>query len=59
MPRLGKAQLWRGRNGRWYYHRIVNGEIVDANNVSSRRSARRAILRKWPGIKIEVLDKAP
>jgi hypothetical protein len=54
-----KAELWEAGNGRWYYHRVVNGQITDSNHVASRRSARRAILTKWPGIRIDVLSRAP
>lgn len=33
------------KNGRWHWHRVVNGEITYGNNVKLRSSARRAILR--------------
>lgn len=56
MAREAKVELWRAENGRWYYHRkAANGAITHANNVASRRSARRSIRKSWPGIKIVVL----
>jgi hypothetical protein len=40
-----KAQFafWEGKNGRWYWHRKVNGRVTDSGDYASRRSCRRAL----------------
>lgn len=60
MARRPKAEIWRGGNGRWYFHRVAaNGKITDDHSVQHRSSARRACRSRWPGIEIVVLDARP
>lgn len=45
----------------WYFHRQAsNGRITDGSEAyTTRRSARRGILRRWPGIKIVAFASRP
>lgn len=58
-----KAELWPTTHTDgtvyWYFHRVAaNGEITDpSQGYTTRRSARRGIQRRWPGIKIVTLPR--
>lgn len=51
-----KAEYWHATNGLWYFHRIAsNGKNTDPSQGYSGKSTsnvRKAIQRRWPGIKM-------
>jgi len=46
---------------KWYFHRVANnGKITDDyQGYASRSNARRAVKKRWPGIRIDVHEGNP
>lgn len=45
-----RIEFWQSRDGRWYWHRVVNGEVTAAGSYRYRRSLRRAMRRMYPDV---------
>lgn len=37
---------WEASDGRWYWHRKAGGRVTDDGSYASRRSTRRALIKK-------------
>lgn len=60
MPRAPKIEIWEGRDGKWYFHKVSgNGKVVGdgSQGYKERRYAMVAIKREHPEIKVVQVDR--
>lgn len=52
------VNIFRGENGKWYFHRVAgNGRVISSSQGYRRRwNAKRAARRTFPGVTIRVLE---